>query len=193
MPPTPAPPRPRATAPARIRRDLDNPDFPGDAPLANAVARICLNAIRSRLPDWSGYGADGALVSERAPQPPRAARVVALPRLLLTIDWADSAPGFSWPEAYHATYLPEFRRHVVTVSVDCAETWGAFDFAIGVVREREDFHRRCGAVLRAWWRHQRDCDQAPWHSVLQAGVVDEETARAWRLRTWSAERCAEEA
>ncbi len=176
----------------RIRRDLRSPDFPGDAPLANAVARICLNAIQSRLPNWIGVTSDGKVVSERTLDPARSASVVALPRHLLTINWADSGPGFSWPEAYHATYLPEFRRHVVTASVDCAETWGATDFAIGVVGEREDFLRACGTVVRGWWRHQRALgDQPPWASVLSTGLVDRATARAWRARTWGSEVCAE--
>jgi hypothetical protein len=32
--------------------DLAEQDFPGDIRLANAVARICLNAIQERLPDF---------------------------------------------------------------------------------------------------------------------------------------------
>ncbi len=176
----------------RIRRDLRSTDFPGDAPLADAVARICLNAIQSRLPGWIGVTSRGALVGERTPEPARPASVVALPRLLLAIDWAESGPGFSWPEAYYATYVPQFQRHVVTASVDCAETWGATDFAIGVVPEGAELLRGCGAVLRAWWRHQRSLgDQPPWASVLDTGLVDRPTARAWRIRTWGSELCAE--
>jgi hypothetical protein len=40
----------------------------------------------------------------------RAHRKVELwPRHLLTINWADSAPGVSWPVAYKATYVPWVR------------------------------------------------------------------------------------
>lgn len=169
----------------RIRGDLDSPDFPGDAPLANAVARICLNAIQARLPDWTGVTRDGRLVSERTREPPRLASVVLLPRLLLAVNWADSGPGFSWPESYHATFLPRFRRYIVTASVDCVETWGATDFAIGFVRQREELLRGCGREIRRWWRYQRQLgDQPPWAYLLDPGIVGEDTAHAWRSRTW---------
>lgn len=176
----------------RIRRDLRSPDFPGDAPLANAVARICLDAIQSRLPSSIGVTSRGELVGERTPEPARPTLVVALPRLLLAIDWADSRPGFSWPETYHATYLPQFRRHVITASLDCAETWGATDLAIGVVHAQQDFLRGCGRVICSWWRHQRTLgDQPPWATVLDTGLVGLDTAHAWRVRTWGTELCAE--
>jgi hypothetical protein len=170
----------------RVRRDLRSPDFPGDAPLSNAVARICINAIQRQLPNWSAVTSEGEFLSERTVERARSASVVALPRLLLEINWADSGPGFSWPEAYYATYFAPFRRHVITASVDCAETWGATDFAIGVVPGREDLVQGCGRVLRAWWRYQRDLgDQPPWAYILSPGLVGRDVAYAWRSRTWA--------
>jgi len=46
-------------------------------------------------------------------------KVELWPYYLLTINWADSGPGFSWPVAYNAIYVPGFDRTVVTASGDC--------------------------------------------------------------------------
>jgi hypothetical protein len=107
----------------RIRPDLRS--FPGDAPLSNAVARICINAIQRQLPNWSGVTREGEFISERKVERTRSASVVALPRLALAINWADSDPGFSWPETYHATYFAPFRRHVITASVRLCRDLGS--------------------------------------------------------------------
>jgi hypothetical protein len=53
------------------------------------------------------------------------------PRHLLTINWADSRPGFSWPVAYYVAWLPYYDRFVVTASADCPDGFGYCDFAIG--------------------------------------------------------------
>jgi hypothetical protein len=46
------------------------------------------------------------------------ARLAFNPQLVCTINWADSGPGFSWPESYHVTYLPGFDKFVITASTD---------------------------------------------------------------------------
>ena len=64
-----------------------------------AVARILLERIQDRLPNWAGL-AGGRFVMARPFFDRRARRKVELwPHYLLTINWADSGPGFSWPVA----------------------------------------------------------------------------------------------
>ena len=60
------------------------------------------------------------------------ARLAFNPQLVCTINWADSGPGYSWPESYHVTYLPGFDRFVMTASRDGPDAWGCVDQAIGV-------------------------------------------------------------
>ena len=97
----------------------------------NAVARLVLSHIQCRLPQWSTTGSSGEVQAARSHQPLRQSPVNLLPRHLFTINWADSGPGFSWPEAYHLTFLPGFDRFVVTASQDSPEMHGYTDEAIG--------------------------------------------------------------
>jgi hypothetical protein len=80
----------------------------------------------------------------------RAHRKVELsPRHLLTINWADSGPGFSWPVAYYAVYVPGFDRTVVTASGDSPETFGACDVAVGHFGPEEILLQGSGAIRDA--------------------------------------------
>jgi hypothetical protein len=89
------PPARNATEGVRLTRvELAEEDFPGDIRLANATARICLNAIQERLPDFVAFSRD-ALVSARRRDARRRGNFDLLPRFLFSINWADSAPGFS--------------------------------------------------------------------------------------------------
>ena len=71
-----------------------------------AVAQILLERVQDRLPNaWTSSNGMTRRVSGR-----RAHRKIEVwPTHLFTINWADSAPGLSWPVAYHATYVPGFR------------------------------------------------------------------------------------
>jgi len=62
-----------------------------------------------------------------------------IPQYLLTINWADSGPGFSWPVAYHVTWVPICDEYVVTQSADSPDAFGYCDFAIGYFLKTDDF------------------------------------------------------
>jgi hypothetical protein len=62
------------------------------------VAFIVLENAEKRLPGWSALRADGSFVSARAfrdDQKVPKRKVLLQSRQLLTINWADSGPGFS--------------------------------------------------------------------------------------------------
>lgn len=152
--------------------------------LANAVARLCLGAIQQRLPSWGYVKADGTVVIARKAYARRAAAIEAKPVYLFTLNWADSGPGFSWPVAYHATWIPGYERWVVTASADSPDTWGCSDIAVGWFRGN-DIPAGAGRVIRREWRGLlREGDQPPWAYLFDTGLVTKEEAHAWRARVW---------
>jgi hypothetical protein len=61
--------------------------------------------VERQLPGWSAITDDGEFVTERhfrdVSAIPHRKVAVLPPRHLLTINWADSGPGYSWPVAYY--------------------------------------------------------------------------------------------
>jgi hypothetical protein len=163
-------------------RDVHSLDVE-DLALSDAVARICLNAIRGRLPNWSTVTDEG-FVTARRRERKRAAQVPLLPRFLFSIDWAMSAPGYSWPEVYHATFIPGFDRWIVTASLDGTDTWGVSDLALGSFRAREDFEQGCADAITFHWALQRRTGQEAWQLFDEAGTISRKTAMAWRREIW---------
>lgn len=119
---------------------LVEPDASGDSSdhgTANAVARLLLSRIQERLPQW-GVVKDGEVILSRQHRRAKTRQVDPLPQFLFGINWADSGPGFSWPESYHIAYVPGFERFVVTASFDGTDLWGYADLAIGWFPESTD-------------------------------------------------------
>ena len=73
----------------------------------NAVARIALAPVRKNLPTWGGLGKDGAFHSRQSVNesilPERGYR--SDPVHVLSINWATSGPGFSWPLKYYISWI----------------------------------------------------------------------------------------
>ena len=98
------------------------------------VAYIVLEQVERQLPGWSAITDDGEFVTERhfrdVSAIPHRKVAVLPPGHLLTINWADSGPGYSWPVAYYVAWLPYYDRFVVTASADCPECFGYCDFPL---------------------------------------------------------------
>ena len=137
-----------------------------------AVAVIVLTSIQKRLPDWMGQyrqkpAADGVSSHEPADR-----GVALMPVHLLTINWASSGPGFDWPVAYLATYLPLYEVYVVTSSADSDEIFGVCDLAIGSVPVTDDLRVAAGAVIgRDWKKQYEGWEQAKWEEIVDAGRI----------------------
>lgn len=163
------------------------------AELAAKVAAIALEVVQERLPQWAAARPDGTLVFGREVKRGQARRVVVAPRHLFTINWADSAPGFSWPEAYHATFIPGFGRYVVTASRDGEDLYGCCDHAIGWFDVQTDWRDSAKAIVKTWWAKTLDYDQEPWVDLWDAGSLGEADAYALRDAVWpEEEECEEE-
>lgn len=124
----------------------------GENALSNAIARLVLSGIQDRLPQWAAVYGDGRVELARAYTPKRRAKIGVLPRFLFEINWADSGPGFSWPESYHVAYLPGFDRYLVTASQDSLEMHGYTDAAIGHFPFTEAVAAGVHRVIVDWWQ-----------------------------------------
>lgn len=150
----------------------------------NAVARLLLSRVQRNLPQWASYK-DGVPTWARKHWPARGGAVQVLPRRLLEINWADSGPGFSWPEAYHATFLPGYERWVVTASADTDEVYGYEDIAIGHFRSGVPVRDGSRKLIKRWWRRRkREDQQAAWVDVWAKGLISEDEALDWRDAVW---------
>ena len=153
--------------------------------LANAVARIALNAIADRLPQWMASKTSGEVVFGRKHQPRRGLTVDPLPRFLLTINWADSGPGYSWPESYHATFLPGLDCFVVTLSADSPEVYGYTDLALGHFPTSADFDNEVERIICEFWTDHTDADpDRAWKEVWGEGLISAGSAYYWREQIW---------
>jgi hypothetical protein len=153
--------------------------------LAEQVAAIALATVQQRLPNFTCFDGGGQFVSARKFKPTRARRVMVVPRYLCTINWAMSGPGFSWPEAYHCTFLPGFDCHVVTASADSDDLYGCCDYAIGWFRNDVDQTEGATEIVRAWWENARDCrEHEGWFAFVDAGSIDRDEATALRESVW---------
>jgi hypothetical protein len=171
--------------PIRLWRSVR--EDPPVSAMANAVARICLAGLQDRLPQWATFDSNGKewLGRQEFGHEPRLSALQ--PAQLLCINWADSGPGFSWPEEYCVTYVPGFARYVVTASVDSTDSYGVTDLAIGSFGQEEDFDAGCQRVVREWWQLSRSMSGGAWQYVFDEGLIDEKTALRLRHAVWPEE------
>lgn len=153
--------------------------------LANAVARLALARIQDELPAWAGVNEQGEYFSARTYTRSELAAVSFHPQHLFTINWADSGPGFSWPEAYYLVWLPVFERYVVTASQDSPDCYGFEDIAIGWQFFDDD---RVGVardiILANWGSVHKPNNEDGWAYLFASGVVSESEAEEWREEIW---------
>ena len=156
-----------------------------DFAVSNAVARLVLSKIQERLPQWAVGNKEGGLDFARSYTPKRQAKVDLLPQFQFMINWADSGPGYSWPESYYVAYLPGFNIHVVTASQDSPEVHGYTDEAIGHFPATESVPNGVHKVIIDWWQWQADeWGQNCWQNLFYMGDVDMETAMSWATEVW---------
>lgn len=152
--------------------------------LAIAVAQILLHDIQGTLPQWASIR-ETVTLNRKEHKRHQDARLAFNPQHLCTINWADSGPGFSWPEAYHVTYLSGFNKFVITASRDGPDAWGCADHAIGVADGNLKPIEAAEEVITDFWRMQLNTwDQPRWAYLFGEGLIDEKTANAWANVVW---------
>ena len=147
--------------------------------LSNAVARIALAPIRSKLPIW-GTVKDGEVIHSRqldhaGDLPQRGYR--SDPVLVVSINWADSGPGYSWPVYYYISWIPFYDLYVVTASYDSDDIEGYLDVAIGILEEGAEVETDLKRVITGHWGQDSSYLQG-WADCLDSGIVKDPWA--WR-------------
>lgn len=160
-------------------------DIPDQIPIAHAVATLALSNVQSRLPQCGIVSDQGHLTLTREQFPLWRRDVVLFPQYLFMINWADSAPGISWPETYYVIYLPLIDRYIVTASQDSPDMWGVTDIAIGSFDAECDLLTGSGEVISAWWAMQRNHDQERFAYVWSEGRVSSSLAHHWADEVWA--------
>ena len=156
-----------------------------------AVASIILELVQNRLPQWSAArqkegSEELQIIVGRQLNSHRAERITELlPQHLMTINWADSGPGYSWPVAYHVTWVPLYDKYIVTESADSPDAHGYCDFAIGSFGPSDDFVREAANEIENDWGWQRNqfCQFARAY-LFETGLIDEMTAYEIRGKVW---------
>ena len=171
--------------PARSGVYVRRGEYSSEYDIANAVARLCLTRVQDQLPVWSGVNSEGEFVVARNYSRSEVAMVNFHPQHLFTLNWADSGPGFSWPEAYFLVWLPVFERYVVTASQDSPDCYGFEDIAIGWQFFDED---RVGLardiILANWGSVHKPHSEEGWAYLFASGIVSESEAESWRDVIW---------
>jgi hypothetical protein len=147
--------------------------------LGNAVARIALAPIRSNLPVWGSY-VDGKVFHTREKEnsgvlPLRSFR--SDPVLVVSINWADSGPGISWPVHYYISWIPYYERYVVTASYDSDDVEGYLDVTIGDLPEGVEIEGDLKNVIQNHWDRDAIYLQG-WADCINEGIVNDPWA--WR-------------
>ena len=158
-----------------------------------AVAAIVLERVQHELPQWGavrqGANDETEVTLGREMRDRLACRTIeTMPQHLLTINWADSGPGFSWPVSYYVTWLPLYNEFVVTQSADCPDAFGYCDFAIGHFPPSENLSVTSAETIQEDWEHQHNqyC-QSRWAYLFSTGIIDEQTALIIREEVWDDE------
>lgn len=170
-----------------LYEDLEVPDEAEPSQLEIAVAQILLHGSQKRLPQWGCVTGDGKVVQGRKNlQRPQGAEQITLhPQLLLCINWADSGPGFSWPEAYHITKIPGFDQYIVTASRDSPDAWGCTDHAIGFCDANVRIKDAASEIIiRYWLKQAGGWDQARWAYLFDEGLISGKEADSWADEVW---------
>jgi hypothetical protein len=83
-------------------------EFSRYSALQGAVGAVLLQHMQSRLPRSALFFPEQNVlaVSRGEARTPRKSKVHIVGQHLLTLNWADGAPGMSWPTAYYAVWVP---------------------------------------------------------------------------------------
>jgi hypothetical protein len=154
---------------------------------AAAVAHVVLEAIEHRLPSWACWKGDKLIQSRsyRGPHQKPRRQAALLPRELFAIDWALTAPGFSWPVEYRLVWTPVYERYVVTASADCPDMFGYTDFALGHFGREDNIGQSVIGIIKRDWTMLRDEGrQQPWETLLWTGMVKQDAVEKLAAEVW---------
>jgi len=161
-----------------------------DASINNAVARLMLEPIANRFPNFNAVSRKhGSIRSARPPafKAYKSPAVAGLPNFF-KINWATSGPGFSWEEVYQVGFLAEYDVYVVTASQDSSDALGFCDACIGYFSETQGFIQDGLYVVMEWRGDKRgEYGAEKYESITSIGSasanqIAEITEQVWDSR-----------
>ena len=170
-----------------IYENLNIPDDAEPSQLEIAVGQILLHQIQNYLPQWACLNNNGSYnkARKKLDRPEEADPLTLNPQLLLCINWADSGPGFSWPEEYYITKIPGFEKYIVTASRDSPDAWGCTDHAIGFCDSDTPIQKAASKIVIDYWSKQaKEWDQARWAHLFKEGLISSNEAESWADKVW---------
>lgn len=157
--------------------------------LEAAVGQVLTQNIQHRLPQWYSSRDGKRVLGRQYRARSKGSPIALIPQHLFTINWADSAPGLSWPESYHVVYIPGYHRYVVVTSQDSDDIQGCTDQALGHFLPKERKLVGAKKIITNCWKQQLESyGQEPRAYVLAAGLISEHRAELWRKYVWPKER-----
>lgn len=151
-----------------------------------AIAKVLLNNIQSRLPN-SGIVNECGYVSftkniEKNNLGP--SKIAFIPRLIFSINWADTAPGVSWPEQYRITYVPDYNKYIITASSDSQDFYHGIsgDIALGTSSDKIESIK---SVITGHWNELKlEYEQLEFAKILHEGLIDKNEINKWKKEIW---------
>lgn len=148
--------------------------------LSIATAKILLQPIEDTLPNWGCFDDENLILGregiERLSNDPYEN---LQPELVFTINWADSGPGVSWPEAYHITHIPGFNKYIVTASRDSTDAWHCTDHSIGFVDGNLSKIEAARILITQFWAYCFENYEMQWAYLFESGLAHSSDAHLW--------------
>jgi hypothetical protein len=154
--------------------------------LQGAVGAMLLRNMQSKLPRSALFfpNANVLAISRGEVRPPQGSNISLVGQHLFTINWADGAPGMSWPTAYYAVWLPVRNIWVVTASDDTGEMLGFLDVALGWFPATTTWEDGVAAIITQDWTAWAADQQSAWQEFSASGRLSPETIWTCRQRAW---------
>ena len=157
-----------------------------DEAASNALARIVLSGCEGQLPVFESVSRTGDSNTTRPPKAFREKAADAVQMALFEVNWADSGPGISWPEAYWLSWLPGFERWVVTASRDTPEVDGYCDRVLANFGQCVNPVATAGQRVCDYWLDIKSrFEQDRWAYLFETGRITENEAMALADKVWT--------
>jgi hypothetical protein len=169
-------------------------EFSRYSALQGAVGAMLLRNMQPKLPRTALFFPEAnVLAISRGGVRPSRSKVSLVGQHLFTINWADGAPGMSWPTAYYAVRLPIRDIWVVTASDDTGEMLGFLDVALGWFPATTTWEDGVAAIITQDWTAWAVDRQPAWQEYSATGRLSPEIIWMCRRRAWPDEASDESA
>ena len=152
-----------------------------------AIAKVLLKNIQNRLPNSGIVDEYGFVSLTRKIEKNNLSlsKIAFIPRLIFSINWADTAPGMSWPEEYRITYVPDYDEYFITASSDSEDYYHGIsgDIVLGV--SRDDVEDIKSIITGHWNELKLEYEQLEFTNILQEGLINKDEINKWKKEVWS--------